>query len=184
MPHKRNPMGSAVILAAAIRIPALVSTMLSAMVQEHERGLGGWHAEWETLPEICLLAAGALSHTLQIIDGLEVHAESMSRNLALTHGLIMAEAVSFALAKHVGKQKAHQIVERACLRAVHDNMHLGDVLNANPDVTAYLSSHEIAGLLDPLNYLGSAQQMIKAVVRAHEGASGLTSASTPDNDTK
>ena len=49
LPHKRNPVGSAVVLAAAIRVPALVSVMLTAMVQEHERGLGGWHAEWETL---------------------------------------------------------------------------------------------------------------------------------------
>ena len=65
LPHKRNPVGCAVVLAAAIRVPALVSTMLAAMVQEHERGLGGWHAEWETLPEICLLAAGALSHSIK-----------------------------------------------------------------------------------------------------------------------
>src|SRR6202161_3717476 len=68
-PHKRNPVGSAVVLAAAIRVPALVSTMLTAMVQEHERGLGGWHAEWETLPEIFLLAAGALAHMAHVVDG-------------------------------------------------------------------------------------------------------------------
>lgn len=37
----------AVILAAATRAPDLASTMLSAMLQEHERGLGGWHAEWD-----------------------------------------------------------------------------------------------------------------------------------------
>ena len=72
LPHKRNPVGAAVVLAAAIRVPALVSVMLAAMVQEHERGLGGWHAEWETLPEIFLLAAGALAHLAQVVDGLEV----------------------------------------------------------------------------------------------------------------
>ena len=55
MPHKRNPVAAAVILSAATRVPGLVSTMLSAMVQEDERGLGGWHAEWETLPEIVML---------------------------------------------------------------------------------------------------------------------------------
>ena len=90
MPHKRNPVGSAVVLAAAIRVPALVSTMLAAMVQEQERGLGGWHAEWETLPEIFLLAAGALSHAMQIVVGLEVHEEKMTHNLAATHGLILS----------------------------------------------------------------------------------------------
>ena len=81
LPHKRNPVGSAVVLAAATRVPALVSTMLAAMPQEHERGLGGWHAEWETLPEIFLLAAGALSHTTQIVNGLEVYEDKMAHNL-------------------------------------------------------------------------------------------------------
>jgi 3-carboxy-cis,cis-muconate cycloisomerase len=45
MPHKRNPVSSAVVLAAATRIPGLVASTLGAMVQEEERGLGGWHAE-------------------------------------------------------------------------------------------------------------------------------------------
>src|ERR1700723_1335766 len=96
LPHKRNPVGSAVVLAAAIRVPALVSTMLTAMVQEHERGLGGWHAEGETLPEICQLTGGALAQTVGIIEGLEVHAAKMAENLDVTHGLILAESVAFA----------------------------------------------------------------------------------------
>ncbi len=53
MPHKRNPVGAAVLIGAATRVPGLVSTLFSAMPQEHERSLGLWHAEWETLPEIC-----------------------------------------------------------------------------------------------------------------------------------
>jgi 3-carboxy-cis,cis-muconate cycloisomerase len=51
MPHKRNPVGAAVLIGAATRVPGLVSTLFSAMPQEHERSLGLWHAEWETLPE-------------------------------------------------------------------------------------------------------------------------------------
>src|SRR5262249_40153842 len=91
MPHKQNPVGSAVILSAATRVPPLVSTILSAMVQEHERGLGGWHAEWETLPEICLLAAGSVAQTAQILGGLGIHDERMKENLDTTRGLIFAE---------------------------------------------------------------------------------------------
>ena len=60
MPHKRNPVSAGVALAAATRVPGLVSTMLSAMVQEDERGLGNWHAEWETLPQIFRLTGGSL----------------------------------------------------------------------------------------------------------------------------
>ena len=72
MPHKRNPVSCAVVLSAATRVPGLVSTMLSAMVQEDERGLGDWHAEWETLPEIFQLTGGALHQVATIVPHLEV----------------------------------------------------------------------------------------------------------------
>src|SRR5579864_5085091 len=84
MPHKRNPVTAAVVLAAATRVPALVSTMLSGMVQEQERGLGGWHAEWETLPEIISLTAGALHHLAETVERLDVDTNRMRANLDVT----------------------------------------------------------------------------------------------------
>jgi 3-carboxy-cis,cis-muconate cycloisomerase len=164
LPHKRNPVGSAVALAAAIRVPALVSVMLTAMVQEHERGLGGWHAEWETLPEIFLLAAGALAHMAHVVDGLEVYEEHMTHNLAATHGLILSEAVAIALAKHMGRSAAHQLVERAAHRALESGRPLRDLLLEDQEVRAQLSSAEIDGLLDAKNYTGSAASMIQQVL--------------------
>jgi 3-carboxy-cis,cis-muconate cycloisomerase len=167
LPHKRNPVGSAVVLAAAVRVPALVSTMLAAMLQEHERGLGGWHAEWETLPEIFLLAAGALSHTIQIVGGLEVHEEKMAHNLAATHGLILAEAVAIALGKHMGKLPAHHLIERAASKALESGRCLQDVLVEDKQVRDHLSLAEIHKLLDPKNYTGSAESMIDRVLADH-----------------
>ena len=87
MPQKRNPIGCAAILATATRVPGLVSTMLSAMSQEHERALGGWPAEWETLPEILMLASGAIVQMRQIIGGLHVDSGACA-NLEATHGQI------------------------------------------------------------------------------------------------
>ncbi len=164
LPHKRNPVGSAVVLAAAIRVPALVSVMLTAMVQEHERGLGGWHAEWETLPEIFLLAAGALAHMAHVVDGLEVYEEHMTHNLAATHGLILSEAVAIALAKHMGRSAAHQLVERAAHRALESGRPLRDLLLEDQEVRTHLSPAEIEGLLDAKNYTGSAASMIQQVL--------------------
>jgi 3-carboxy-cis,cis-muconate cycloisomerase len=164
LPHKRNPVGSAVVLAAAIRVPALVSVMLSAMVQEHERGLGGWHAEWETLPEIFLLAAGALAQMARMVDGLEVFEEHMTHNLGATHGLLLSEAVAIALAKHIGRSPAHQLVERAAHRALESGRPLRDLLLEDQEVRAHLSSAEMDGLLDPKNYTGSAASMIQRVL--------------------
>jgi 3-carboxy-cis,cis-muconate cycloisomerase len=164
LPHKRNPVGSAVVLAAAIRVPALVSAMLTAMVQEHERGLGGWHAEWETLPEIFLLAAGALAHMAHVVDGMEVYEEHMTYNLGATHGLILSEAIAIALAKHMGRSPAHQLVEHAAHRALESGRPLRDLLLEDQEVRAHLSPAEIDSLLDPKNYTGSAASMIQQVL--------------------
>jgi 3-carboxy-cis,cis-muconate cycloisomerase len=164
LPHKRNPVGSAIVLAAAIRVPALVSVMLTAMVQEHERGLGGWHAEWETLPEIFLLAAGALAHMVHVVDGLEVYEEHMMHNLAATHGLILSEAVAMALAKRIGRSSAHQLVEHAAHRALESGRPLRDLLLEDREVRAHLSPAELDSLLDPKNYTGSAASMIQQVL--------------------
>jgi 3-carboxy-cis,cis-muconate cycloisomerase len=170
MPHKRNPVSSAVILAAALRVPALVSTILTSMVQEHERGLGGWHAEWEILPEIFRLAAGALAHAKEIVAGLEVHPDKMWQNMNLTHGLVLAEAVAFALRERIGKEKAHKIVEDAARRATKDGRDFTEVLLSYPDVRSHLSVAELSRLLDPANYLGSALEMTDKVLSARAGA--------------
>jgi 3-carboxy-cis,cis-muconate cycloisomerase len=164
MPHKRNPVGCAVALTAAIRVPGMVSTMLTAMVQEHERGLGGWQAEWETLPEICLLSSGALEQITHVLDGMEIHTAKMIQNLDITRGLVVAEAVTMALGNYLGRLPAHHLVESACRRAVDEDRSLLDVLLKNNEVRAHLSEEELKKLLDPRNYLGSTGQMIKAAL--------------------
>jgi 3-carboxy-cis,cis-muconate cycloisomerase len=166
LPHKRNPVGCSVVLAAGFCVPGLVSTMLSAMVQEHERGLGGWQAEWETLPDICMLTAGALSHLIQVLDGLEIHEDAMAQNLNATHGLLMAEAVTMALAKRIGKMPAHRLIERASHRAIDSGALFRDVLVGVKEISKYLSTADIDRLLDPKNYTGSAASMIDRVLSA------------------
>jgi 3-carboxy-cis,cis-muconate cycloisomerase len=167
LPHKRNPVGSAVILGAALRVPALVSIMLTAMVQEHERGMGNWHAEWQTLPEIASLASGALAQTLQIVSGIEVDAARMASNLELTHGLILAEAVTMALGTKIGRLSAHHLVEHACRIAVERHTHLRDVLCADAEVSKHLSADDITRLLDPSHYTGQAGPLVdRALAKA------------------
>ena len=164
MPHKQNPVGCAAILAAAIRVAPLVSTMLAAMVQEHERGLGGWHAEWETLPEICMLAGGAVAHTVRILEGLEIHKERMAENINATHGLIFTEAVAMVLRRKIGRAQAHELLEQMSGRAVQEKRPLRDVLLQEQKVREHLSPEDIDRLMDPKNYIGSAKDMTKEVL--------------------
>lgn len=164
LPHKRNPVTCAVVLSAAGRVPHLVGTMLAALVQEHERGLGGWHAEWETLPDIVRLTAGALHHLTSTVSELEIDRERMRQNLEVTHGLIFAEAVTMALAEKMPRTDAHELVQLACKRAQTERRELRSVLAQDAIVKANLSDAEFERLFTPTSYLGVADQLIDRVL--------------------
>ena len=168
MPHKRNPVGCAIALTAALRVPALVSTMLAGMVQEHERALGGWQAEWDTLPDIVLLTSGALRQMRDVAAGLQVDAGRMRANLDLTHGLIMGEAVMLALGAAIGRMAAHKLVEQASQQAAASGRHLRDVLGGDAEVSRHLSSEALDKLFDPANYRGAAGAFVDRVLASHE----------------
>ncbi|WP_296229980.1 3-carboxy-cis,cis-muconate cycloisomerase [uncultured Pseudomonas sp.] len=167
MPHKRNPVSAAVLIGAATRAPGLVATMFAAMPQEHERSLGLWHAEWDTLPELCCLVSGALQQALLVVPGLEVDAARMRANLELTQGLVLAEAVSIALAQKIGRDVAHHLIEQCCKQAVREGVHLRAVLGANTEVSAQLSADELDRLLDAAHYLGQARRWVERAVAEH-----------------
>jgi 3-carboxy-cis,cis-muconate cycloisomerase len=160
MPQKRNPVGSSVVLAASVRAPGLVATILTSMPHEHERALGGWQAEWETIPALVRLTAGAARHTAEMLGGLEVDAARMRANVDITHGMSLAESVSMALAEHIGKFDAHRTIGAAARRANAEHRSLADVLGEMPEVTAHLDRAEIERRLRAENYLGAAEQLV------------------------
>ncbi|CAN5710628.1 3-carboxy-cis,cis-muconate cycloisomerase [soil metagenome] len=151
MPHKRNPVGCIAILANAQRIPNLVATILSSMVQDHERATGNWHAEWETIIDIVQLTAGIVHQACIVTNGLEVDTAKMRSNIELTNGLIYAENVSLALAEYIGKSDAHTLMEELCKKAVQQKIHLKELVQKNDAVTKFLSSENIDALFDPQN---------------------------------
>ena len=170
MPHKRNPVGCAAALTAAARVPGLVATMLSAMVQEHERALGGWQAEWETLPDIARLCAGALANVTEIVAGLDVDTTRLTANLRMTRGLILGEAVMLALGASIGRLRAHELVEHASREAVASGRALREVLGDDPDIMRVLSNEQLDGLFDPSRYSGQARQFVDAVLEGYRAA--------------
>ncbi|MEQ1108707.1 3-carboxy-cis,cis-muconate cycloisomerase [Acinetobacter seifertii] len=169
MPHKRNPVAAASVLAAANRVPALMSSIYQSMVQEHERSLGAWHAEWLAIPEIFQLCAGALSRTGEVLQGFEVNTEHMQQNLECTNGLIMAEAVMMALAPKIGRLNAHHVVEAACKIAVAQKQHLSEVVSQLDEVKEHFSQTEILEIFKAENYLGNIQAQIDAVLQEAQG---------------
>jgi 3-carboxy-cis,cis-muconate cycloisomerase len=168
MPHKRNPVACAIILATAIRVPGLVTTMLSAMVQEDERGLGGWHAEWQTLPEIVCLTAGAMHRLSILVPRLEIDVQRMRENLELTKGLIFAEAITAALGETNSRSQARELIDAASERAIKEKRHLRDVINDDQKIAKHLSSDQLDKLFDPRNYIGTSNEFIDHIIENYK----------------
>jgi 3-carboxy-cis,cis-muconate cycloisomerase len=171
MPHKRNPVAAATALAAATMAPNLAATIFAAQVGEHERSAGPWHAEWPVMPMLELVTSGALAVIVDIAEGLEVDAARMRVNLDATHGLIMAEAVTFALAEKIGKSDAHHLLEAASKKAVAEKKHLRDVLAADSAITAHLSADQLTKLFEPMAYQGVSQALIDRLLASLDGKS-------------
>jgi 3-carboxy-cis,cis-muconate cycloisomerase len=167
MPHKRNPVSAIGLVACAQRGPGLVATMLGAMMQEHERGAGGWQAEWETLLELLRLTGSAAAIAKELLTGLEVDPERMRSDMDLTGGLVMSESVAAALAPSLGRSDAQALVENAARRSVEEGRGFRDVLLSLPEVADVLGPDGLDGALAPAAYLGVTAELIDRALAAH-----------------
>lgn len=166
MPQKRHPIAAEYVLAAARAMHAVVPLMQGAMAHDHERGTGPWQAEGLALPQAFVLTHGALLHTRAIAEGMVVDAGRMRRNLDLTGGLIVAEAVMMGLAPHLGRGEAQHVVQRACDAARSEGTMLADALARDPDVAGRPDRSAITRLIEPEAYLGSSQAFTDRVLAA------------------
>jgi 3-carboxy-cis,cis-muconate cycloisomerase len=124
MPHKRNPAACLLALEAARRAPGLASTLLNQLPNEHERGIGQWQSQFITLRELVCATASALAAMVEVVQGLQVHAEAMRANLDRTNGLVFSEALSLRLSRG----DADRLVEQAVREKKHLQELVGDEL--------------------------------------------------------
>jgi len=164
MPQKRNPISSELMLAAAKAVRQHAGLMVDAMIQDFERATGPWHAEWVALAESFVLSAGALHQAKFALGGLIVDAARMRQNLAISNGLIVAEAVMMGLAPAIGRQQAHDLVYDACRTVNEHGGTLAEALAALPEVAQHFDRAAIDRLTDPANYLGLAPAMVDRAI--------------------
>jgi 3-carboxy-cis,cis-muconate cycloisomerase len=164
MPQKRNPISSELMLAVSKAVRQHASLMLDATIHDFERATGPWHAEWIAIPESFVLAAGALHQAKFALGGLIVDEKQMAKNLNLSRGLIVAEAVMMGLAPQIGRQRAHDVVYDACRLVNEKGGLLSEALVANPEISGRIDSATIDRLTAPRNYLGQAPQMVDRVL--------------------
>jgi 3-carboxy-cis,cis-muconate cycloisomerase len=169
MPQKRNPISCLYIHSTVALVRQHVAALLEAAVADHERSTGPWEIEWISLPEIFLLASGALAQTRLLVCGLEVDADRMRANLDLTRGMIVSEAVMMGLGPHLGRQRAHDLVYDICRKVAATGVPLVDLLAQNADISKHLTRAELDKMCDPASYLGLAGEMVDQVLAREPG---------------
>jgi len=164
MPQKRNPISSCYIHANISVVRQHAAALMDAMVADHERSTGPWEIEWIVLPEAFCLMAGALKQSRFVIEGLQVDAEAMRRNIDMTGGLVMSEAVMMGLGPYIGREYAHDLVYDLCRESLAKKVPLLDLLAAHPEIARHVDRAALQRMLDPANYLGQSGVMVDRVL--------------------
>jgi 3-carboxy-cis,cis-muconate cycloisomerase len=164
MPQKRNPIASCYIHAAISVVRQHSAALMDAMVADHERSTGPWEIEWIVLPEAFCLIAGALKQSRAVVEGLEVDAAAMMRNIEMTGGLVMSEAVMMGLGPYIGREFAHDLVYDLCRESLAKKTPLLELLAAHPQIQPHVGRAELQRMLDPANYLGQSGVMVDRVL--------------------
>jgi 3-carboxy-cis,cis-muconate cycloisomerase len=164
LPHKRNPSGCAVVLAAATRMPGLVAAFLFGMLQEHERSVGGSQAEWSTVASGVQTAGGAVAAMATVIEDLTVDSARMRANIDATHGVVFAERALMLLTPKMGRDAAQQVVTTAIEATRATGRSFGEVLRKTPAASDVLTAEDLLGIDEPERYLGTAEALRKQLL--------------------
>ena len=174
MPQKRNPKLCQDIIAACSEVRAMVPMALEAMQTEHEADRTNSLIMDAAEARACIAMGDILSRLGEVMRGLKLDPARMRANLDLGNGLIMAEAVMLDLGLVIGRQHAHDVVYDAAQVAFVEGKSFGDLLAADPRITAHMKPDAIAALLDPTTYTGLCADMAReGAVRARAAASRL-----------
>ena len=175
MPQKRNPQLSQDVLSITADVRALVPRALEAMHNEHEADHAPT-AMFGTLATACVLTGDSLARVQVIVSGLRLDPRRMRANLALSDGMIAAEALMLRLGRLIGRQEAHRVIYEAAQSAASGGRSFPALLAADPRVTARLDADTVAALLEPERHTGASS----ATARASATAARATAAETRD----
>jgi adenylosuccinate lyase len=164
MPHKRNPINAENICGLSRVIKSNVFVALENVSLEHERDLTNSSSERIIIPESFILLDEILKRTNKVMENIVLYPENIKRNLNITGGMEMAEAIMMGLTKKgMGRQEAHELLRKLSIKVVKEKKSLKEVLAENATIKKHLNESEIDWLLDPQNYTGTAVEQVKNV---------------------
>ncbi len=166
MPHKRNPINSEQVCGLARVVRAYVEPALENNVLWDERDLTNSSCERVIIPEASILLDHILKKATNVVSGLTFYPENIKRNLNILKGVQMSEAVMIALASRgFGRQKAHEIVRNASMKAYERNIPFRQALMEDEEISKGLAPREIDEITDPERYIGTAVEQVEEVLR-------------------
>jgi len=170
MPHKRNPEIAEHLGTLARLIRHQAHALAESQVHEHERDGRGWKAEWALLGPVCAMTGALLRLSQTMCANLVIERARMAANLEATGGAILSENVMLALAHHLGKQTAHELVYQTALAAMAAGQPFKQALLEQPTITQYLSASTIGELLDYRRHTGACPQLVDQVAASVHSA--------------
>jgi adenylosuccinate lyase len=165
MAQKQNPVNAENICGNARVIRSCVAPALEDIALEHERDLTNSSCERSIMPTVFVLSDEILGRAASLVAGLQVFPENIKKNLTLTKGAIMAEAVITLLTKKgADRQVAHEILRESSRQAARKNCSLAEVLAQKPEVLKYLNESELDKITDYNNYIGLSAEKTAQIV--------------------
>lgn len=181
MPQKRNPVQATMGASAARLAQQHAALLMTSMAGAQERAAGEWQLEWDAFPALFRYTAGAVRCARTCLEGLVIDAERMRANLMADGGTIMAESLSMALAPHVGRPAAQELVRAVVEHARSGGRSLRHAASAEPLIVKHLNLAQVARATDPDLYLGANDTFIDRVLADHRArvarTAGASSAS-------
>ncbi len=168
MPQKQNPIDATIVLASAQLALGQVQTLFQASIHEHERAAGAWQTEWAAIPSLFRYTSGAIGRIAQALEGLQIDPTRMQANIDLSNGLLMAESLTMVLAAHLGRQEAQQLVQTLVQQTQQRGSTLLATAQDDDRVLKFVSPTAIATALDPIQYLGSTDELIDRALAGYQ----------------
>lgn len=182
MPHKRNPACAENVIGISRALRYNAAMMTEAMLQEHERDGAAWKTEWKALPECCMIAGAALAQSINLLVTLRVNADAMLENLERMRGYLLSERVMMELGKKVGKQNAHEWINRSSMLGIESKLDFLKALSLVPELADAIELQDLMELTDPATYLGEVGSSIDRTISRHLEAGWMNTSSAPGPD--
>ena len=164
MAQKRNPSTALLLVSLARMLRARVPAALEAMVRMDEGDSSACNVTDTLLPEIAIIATSIAETLGNLAQGLVVHPEAMRRNLDMTGGLIVSEAVMMRLTSLMGRHEAHHVLYEAAQRAQSERMPFATALREHPRLAPQGLGQDLARTLDAAAYVGASAEITTETV--------------------